>query len=39
MQVIYGDTDSIMVNTRTRDRAACKKLADSIMRKVLAVLH
>ena len=37
MQVIYGDTDSIMVNTRTRDRAACKKLADAIMRKVSAL--
>ena len=38
LQVIYGDTDSIMVNTRTRDRAACKKLADAIMRKVSLAL-
>ncbi len=33
VQVIYGDTDSIMVNTRTQDRAVCKKLADTIIRK------
>jgi DNA polymerase family B len=40
LQVIYGDTDSIMVNTRTRDHEACKKLADTIMRQVdLVSMH
>lgn len=34
VQVIYGDTDSIMVSTRSQDRDVCRQLANTIIRKV-----
>lgn len=36
LQVIYGDTDSIMVNTRCTDVAKCREIASQIIRKVNA---
>lgn len=36
LQVIYGDTDSIMVNTRCTDVAKSREIASQIIRKVNA---
>lgn len=33
-EVIYGDTDSVMVNSRTRELDSAKKIADDIKQKV-----
>eukprot|EP00965_Chrysotila_dentata_P230760 6197973-Pleurochrysis_carterae.AAC.4 len=33
-QVIYGDTDSVMVHSATDDLAAARKMADALKREV-----
>jgi len=34
LEVVYGDTDSIMINTRVEDRAAVLKIAQDVMKEV-----
>lgn len=34
MDVIYGDTDSIMINTRSKDLAEVKRMGNQVKREV-----
>ena len=34
LDVIYGDTDSVMINTNLHDLAACKELANQVKKEV-----
>ena len=37
LDIIYGDTDSIMINSRTKDLKAADKIANDVKNKINAV--